>query len=137
MHRAFIMSAALLGMYVSAAGAQGIKPSDAAGTWHTKGSVGPNDSASVMSVTTVSADGKTWSTKTGNGAPHAVRVVAFGGDSIVTEAGPYPSALRPGQTVSLIRSVGHYKGDSMTGTFVSHYADGKVATGKLQSTRTK
>ena len=136
MRRAFLMSAALLAAYASLAGAQGIKLSDAAGTWNTKASVGPNDSVTVPSVTTVSKDGKTWNT-TVNGVSHAVRIVSFGGDSIVTEAGPYPSALRPGQTVSLIHTVGHYKGNMMTGTFTSHYADGKVISGKLQSTRSK
>jgi hypothetical protein len=130
------MSAALLATYASIAVAQGIKPSDVAGTWHTKATVGPNDSATVNSVTIVSADGKSWSTTT-NGTTHTVRVVSFGGDSIVTEAGPYPSALRPGQTVSLIHTVWHIKGNNMTGTFTSHYSDGKVASGKLQSTRSK
>jgi hypothetical protein len=36
--------------------------------------------------------------------------------------GPYPSMLRKGQTVTLLHSVGHYKGDMMTGWFEAHYS---------------
>ena len=65
-----------------------------------------------------------------------MRLVAVGGDTIVTEAGPYPSVLRPGQTTTT-RFVGHYHGSKMTGTFEAHYPSGEVARGKIAATRKK
>jgi len=57
------------------------------------------------------------------------------GDSVVTEAGPFPSVLRPGQTVTLLRSVAHFKGDTMSGTFEATYENGDVVKGKTLATR--
>jgi hypothetical protein len=89
----------------------------------------------VTSVITVSADGKSWTMKYPNRDPMAVRVVAMAGDSVVTETGPYPSMLRAGQTVTVLHSVGHYKGDKMWGTFDAHYSSGDVVHGKETGTR--
>ena len=137
MRCALLASAVLIAGTAAAARAQGIKPSDVAGTWNNKATVGPKDSVVVTSVTTVSADGKTWTMKFPNRDPIPVRVVAMGGDSIVTEAGPYPSMLRAGQTVTVLRDFSHYKGDKMTGTFEAHYESGDVVKGKQEGTRTK
>lgn len=146
MHRTFLVSAALLTSCALVAGAQnpapggGIKLSDVVGTWDSKASVGPTDSVtvtSVASVITATADGKSWSMKFPSGNPVPVRVVAVGGDSVVTEAGPYPSMLRPGQTVTLLRTVGHYKGDTMTGTFEAQYTTGTPVHGTVKATRKK
>jgi hypothetical protein len=139
MRRTLLASAVLLAGYAVAAHAQGgaIKASDAAGSWDTKASVGPKDSVVVTSTMTVSADGKTWTLKYTNRDPIPVRVLAVGGDSIVTEAGPYPSMLRAGMTVTALRSVGHYKGDKMWGTFDAHYSSGDVVHGKEEGTRKK
>ena len=63
-----------------------------------------------------------------------LRVLSSGGDSVVTEAGPYQSVLRPGQMVTT-RISGHYKVDTMTGTFEAHYAAGDVLRGKAAATR--
>jgi hypothetical protein len=139
MRRTLLLSAALIAGYAVGARAQGgtIKPSDVAGTWVGKTMVGPKDSVVGSSVTTISADGKTLTLKLPNRDPIPLRVVAMGGDSIVTEAGPYPSVLRPGQTVTLLRSVEHYKGDKATGTFEGHLASGEVLRGKTEATRQK
>ena len=115
----------------------GIKLSDVAGTWEGKSMIGPKDSVFNTWVITATADGKGWTYKRPNTDPYPVRVVATGGDSIVTEMGPLPSSLRPGQTVRTVRVVGHYKGSKMTGTFEAHYPTGDVVQGKVAATRKK
>src|SRR5207249_12040676 len=68
--------------------------------------------------------------------PYPMRIITVGGDSVVTEVGPYPSILRPGQTATT-RFVGHYHGSKMTGTFEAHYPSGDVVKGKVAATRKK
>src|SRR2546426_1401407 len=80
----------------AAAPQAGVKLADYAGTWDTKTMVGPKDSVVATYTMTVSADGKTWTRQFPNRDPIATRVLAFGGDSVVTEAGPYQSGHRPG-----------------------------------------
>ena len=145
MHRSLFLSiasaAALLATTSGVASAQamkaggGIKLADVAGTWESKAAVGPNDSIVVNSSLTATADKSGWSMKFTSGNPVPVRVLAVAGDSVVTEAGPYPSILRPGQTVNLLHMVGHYKGNSMTGTFDAYYQSGGVIHGKIEATR--
>ena len=67
-----------------------------------------------------------------NGIP--VRVITTGGDSMVMEAGPFPSVLRPGQTVTTLRTVEHMKGNKLTGTVEAHYSSGDVFHGKMEGT---
>jgi hypothetical protein len=69
--------------------------------------------------------------------PIPARIVAMGGDSVVIEAGPYPSILRANQTVKLLHSVYHSKGSTMTGTFEAQYGGGDVLKGKTAATRAK
>ena len=137
MRTRFLVSVALILGCAATAGAQGsgIKLSDVTGKWAIKAS--PNDSVVVTSVVNATANPKTWTLTYPNRDPIPVRVVASGGDSIVTEVGPYPSMLRKGQTVTLLRSVGHYKGDMMTGWFEAHYSSGDVIKGKQEGTRSK
>ena len=141
-----LLSAVALAGHATAASAQkpaptpmahaGMKLSDVAGTWDVKSVMGPKDSVVVTSVVTATADGKGWTIKLASRDPIPVRVVAVGGDSVVTEAGPYQSVLRPGQMVTT-RISGHYKVDTMTGTFEAHYAAGDVLRGKAAATRGK
>ena len=112
----------------------GVKFSDVAGTWEGKSMVGPKDSVFLTWVLTATADGKGWTLKRANRDPLPFRIIAIGGDSIVTESGPYPSILRPGQTVTT-RTIGHYKGNKMTGTWEARYASSDVARGKTEATR--
>lgn len=142
MRRALFLSAAVLAGIPGAAVAQqptaGIKLSDVAGVWDSKTMVGPKDSVVLTSVITATADGKGWTIAFPNAKlPIPMRVVATGGDSIVAEAGPYPSALRPGTMVKLLRTVSHYKGDEMWGTFTATYDKGDPASGKIAGTRRK
>lgn len=133
-----ILILALASSALAAAAQGGIKLSDVAGTWTTKSMVGPKDSVVTTSLVSASADEKGWRLHLRGGRePIPVRVVAIGGDSVVTEAGPFASVLRPGQTVTLLRTVAHYKGDAMTGTFEAHYGSGDVLKGKAAGTRKK
>jgi len=125
---------ALVGL-VTAAVAQ--KAPAAAGTWNAKTMVGPKDSVVATFVLTIAADGKSATMRFPNRDPIPVHILATGGDSVATEAGPFPSVLRPGQTVTSLRAVGHYKGNTMTGTFEAHYANGDVVKGKNVATREK
>ena len=141
MHRSFAITSIVLAACTTTASAQqpaaGIKPSDVAGVWDAKSMVGPNDSVVATSVLTATADTSGWTMKLEGRDLIAVRVVAMGGDSIVTEAGPYPSILRAGLTVTVLRNVSHYKGDSMWGTFEALYSSGDKFSGKVTGTRRK
>jgi len=112
-----------------AAPAGGIKRSDLAGTWEVKTDSG------VASVIRVSANGKRWTLSFAGRKPIALRVLASGGDSVVLQAGRFPSVLRPGQTVTRLREVGHFNGESVTGTYEAHYAKGGVLNGSFSGTR--
>jgi hypothetical protein len=112
----------------------GIKLSDVAGTWEGKSMVGPNDSVFATWVLTATADGKGWTEKLANRGAYPLRIITLGGDSIITEMGPYPSVLRRGQMVRT-RHFRHFKGDRMTGSFEAHYATGDVVRGKIEATR--
>jgi hypothetical protein len=130
MRYALFVSAALA--MAAPAGAQ-----NAAGVWNNKFMIGAKDSVIGTVVITVSDDEKTWIMKFSDRPPIPVRVVATGGDSVMTDAGPYPSTKRPGQSVTLLHSVSHFKGDHMTGTFEAHYSGGLVVEGKTEATRMK
>ncbi|HVH10118.1 MAG TPA: hypothetical protein VM736_10000 [Gemmatimonadales bacterium] len=114
-----------------------MKLPDVAGVWVTKSMVGPKDSVVNRSQVVATADGQGWTMKFAGRAAIPLRVVAAGGDSVVVEAGPFPSVLRPGQTVSSLRIVSHYKGGASTGTFEAHYGNGEVLRGKTTGMRSK
>jgi hypothetical protein len=144
MRRALILSTLALTSYALSLSAQmkhggkgGIKLSRVAGTWQTKSMVGPKDSVVTTGVVTATADPNGWTMTFPGHDAIPLRVVATGGDSVVTEAGPYPSILRPGETVNLLRVVGHYKKNAMHGTFEAHYASGTVLSGTTAGTRSK
>lgn len=134
MLRRFCWSLTALVGFVTIAGAQTPGP---AGTWNARTMIGPNDSVATGYVLTIAADGKSATIRFPGREALPARIVAMGGDSIVTEIGPYPSVLRPGQTVKSLKSVSHYKDNSMWGTFEAHYATGDVLKGKTKATRVK
>ena len=135
MLRHVFWSVTALVLFVTSAPAQ--QAPGAAGTWNAKTLIGPKDSVVATYVLTIAADGKSATIKFANRDPIPTRILAMGGDSLVTETGPYPSVLRPGQTVNSLRAVAHYKGNTMTGTFEAHYANGDVVKGKTEATREK
>jgi photosystem II stability/assembly factor-like uncharacterized protein len=138
MRRTILCTAAILAGITAAAAAQqashGIKLTNVAGIWDSK-TLGPKDSVVATTVLTTTADGKGWTMTFPKGEPIAVRVISAAGDSIVTEAGPFPSQVRPGQTVTLLHSISHYKGNEMWGTSVAQYAAGDTLTFKVKATR--
>jgi hypothetical protein len=139
MRHTILCTAAVLACITAAAEAQqaarpGIKLADIAGTWDSK-TLGPKDSVVATMVLTATADGKGWTMKFPTGAPVALRVVSSAGDSVITEAGPFPSQVRPGQTVTLLHSVSHYKGNEMWGSAVAQYSGGDTLTFKMKATR--
>ena len=109
MRPTFFLATVALASFSTAANAQHpIKLSDVAGTWHGQSMVGPKDSVVVQTVLHATANTKGWTMTLPKGKPIPVRVVSVGGDSVVTEAGPFPSYLRPGQTVSKLHSIAHF-----------------------------
>jgi hypothetical protein len=91
-----------------------------AGMWHVRGYNHAGDSIVGYDLT-AGADTSGWTITFPNRPPIAVRVVAMTGDSVVTEAGPYESVLRPGVQVST-RAVFHLQGDTLVGQTLAHYA---------------
>ncbi|HYL20372.1 MAG TPA: hypothetical protein VEU74_01325 [Gemmatimonadales bacterium] len=134
MLRRFALSITVLVGFVTVSAAQ--KPG-AAGTWNARTMIGPKDSVAAVYVLTVAPDGKSATIRFPGRDALPARILAMGGDSIVTEVGPYPSVLRPGQTVTSLKSVAHYKDTSMWGTFEAHYGNGDVLKGKTKATRVR
>src|SRR2546425_9401581 len=116
MGRALCLSVLVLAGYAAAANAQ--KPAEPKGagmkcsSWETKTMAGPKDSVVTTSVLEATADGKGWTLKLANNRDAIpVRIITMGGDSMVTEAGPFPSVLGPGQTGTTLPTLGHFKGN--------------------------
>jgi len=123
---------ALVGLY-TAAGAQ--KPVGVSGTWNVTSVVGANDSVLIIFALTIAPDGKSATMKIPTQDPVPMRILALGGDSLVTEAGPYRSIVRAGESVTLLRTVVYFKDDAMWGTFEARYANGDVVKGRTEATR--
>ena len=97
-----------------------ISLADVAGTWKVTSTVkgGKGKTLSYDMVATSSREG--WTVKFPNRDPIPVRVLAVEGDSIVTEAGPFESALRKGvQTRS--RVVSRLVDGKLVGTTTARY----------------
>jgi hypothetical protein len=133
LHRALPLSVVALCGLGDAAMAQNPAAAPACRIWAGKTMVGPKDSVLTTWMLVASADGKTWRMKFPGRDPIPVRVLATGGDSMVTEMGPYSSISRPGQMVTT-RTTGHVQGKEMTGTFEAHFASGDVLKGKHAAT---
>ena len=89
-----------------------------AGKWNMATMTATSDSVILSYELTADANGMTL-TFPGR-PPVTARVVSIGGDSIVTEAGPYESALRKGVQVTT-NSVMHPVDGKLVGTTVAHY----------------
>lgn len=92
---------------------------DVAGTWvmDAESETGQAVPQYEMVVTT---DPSGWEMRFPDREPIPVRVVEVAGDSIVTDAGPYESVLRPGVQVTT-RGVYRLEGDRLIGTVVARY----------------
>jgi hypothetical protein len=108
-----------------------------AGKWNGRATVGEADSVLIIFALTIAPDGKSATMGFFNQAAVPARILAVGGDSMVIEAGPYQSVLRPWESVTSLHSVAHFKGNKMRGTFDAVYAKGETATGRVEATRMK
>jgi hypothetical protein len=109
---------------------------DFRGTWEGKSMMGPTDSIVTTFAIIVTNDGGSWTLQLPNRDLLPMRVLSVGGDSVVAEAGPYSSVLRPSETVTT-RMTGHLRGHMLAGTFEGHYTSGAVAKGTTLATRVK
>jgi hypothetical protein len=90
-----------------------------AGTWNVRGLNEAGDSIVGYRLVATS-DTTGWTIAFPNRDPLPVRIVAVAGDSIVTDAGPYESVLRPGVQVTT-HGVFRMRGDTLVGTTVARY----------------
>ena len=97
-----------------------ISLADIAGTWSVHSTVRGNESQTLTYDMTATADRSGWSITFPGREPIPVRVVAVEGDSIVTEAGPFESALRKGVQVNST-VVTRLQGDKLVGSTVARY----------------
>jgi hypothetical protein len=109
---------------------------DVAGTWTANVMEQTSDSVILTYEMVASADPTAWTITFPGRPPVPVRPVVDG-DSIMTEAGPYESALRKGQQVTT-RGVFRIVNGELVGTTTAHYqttgAD-SVATFRSVATR--
>lgn len=112
----------------------GLSLSDVAGTWNGKTMAVGNDSVLTTWQLTATADTSGWSLTIGSTSGIPVRVVSVSGDSVITEAGPFPSALRPGQQVTT-RAVYRLQDGKLIGATNATYANGETLTLRTEATR--
>jgi hypothetical protein len=93
--------------------------SDVAGKWTVRAMNEAGDSTLVTYVLNATPNPSGWTIKFPNRPPIAVHV-AVSGDSIITDAGPYPSVLRKGVQVTT-HGVSRLRGGKLVGTTVAHY----------------
>ena len=94
--------------------------SDVAGKWTVRVSNQGSDSTILTFEMAATAQNTGWTFTFPKRKPIPVRVVAVAGDSIVTEAGPYESALRKGVQVTTENTL-RLKDGKLVGTTVAHY----------------
>lgn len=109
---------------------------DFAGAWTITGFAESSDSVLITYELNATATPDGWTSTLPGRQPMPVRVVLVDGDSVVTETGPFESALRPGIMVTT-RSVARLQADTLTGSIVARYdaAGDSVLTGRLRGVR--
>lgn len=116
----------------------GISLADVAGAWTVQSMPTGQDTVLVTYVLSATAETDGWTLTLPGREPMPIRVVAVDGDSIVTEMGPFESALRAGVTVTAVRSVVRLKNGMLVGTFTTVYETGgpdSVLTGRMHGMR--
>lgn len=110
---------------------------DVAGRWAVRTMAQGSDSVLVSFEMAAGADTSGWAFHFPEREPVPVRVVAVAGDSVVTDAGPYASVLRPGVQVS-VHSVLRLQDGKLVGTSVARYSSAgadSVVTLRTEGTR--
>ena len=97
-----------------------LRLADVAGRWRMRAMNARGDSLTGYELA-ATGDTTGWTITFPNRAPLPLRIIAAGGDSIVTEAGPYPSVLRRTIAVRSLRAVNRLEGNRLVGTFVARY----------------
>jgi hypothetical protein len=115
-------SAADTGMAAARSAVGGtISLADLAGTWDMQSKADSGKDTTTNKYTLVAkADSTGWALHFKNRKPVAVKIVSVGGDSIVTEAGPFESIRRKGVQVHTV-TVMRKEGDKLVGNTVAHY----------------
>jgi hypothetical protein len=93
--------------------------SDVAGKWNLRVTNEAGDSTLLTEVMTATATPAGWTIIRGKMKPQTVRP-SVSGDSLMTDGGPYPSALRKGLKVTT-HTVWHLVNGNLTGVTVAHY----------------
>lgn len=114
--------------------AYGSPYTDFAGRWEGEVTFGPHDSITFRYVLANDGSHAIWTLTLPHHSPIPTQVVAFAGDSLVTEADGVSSILGPGQGMTRLRSVMHYGGNTLTGSMEVRYASGAVVRGKTRAT---
>lgn len=116
---------------LTAAEAARIQPSygspyaDFEGRWEGKATFGPKDSVLRYALTTTDSV-EAWTITFADRRPIPLRMVTFGGDSLVAEAGPLAG-------MTMFRTTLHYGGNVLTGTIEARYASGAVVRGRTEA----
>lgn len=97
-----------------------ISLADVAGKWSMRSVPESGDTTATTFTLTATGDTTGWTMTFPTGKPVPVRIVSVGGDSIVTESGPYASVRRKGLMV-VTRSTFRMDGGRMTGHTTAHY----------------
>jgi hypothetical protein len=97
-----------------------ISLADMAGTWKVRSTVEGSESTVVNYDMVVTPDRTGWSITFPGREPIPVKVVAVEGDSVVTEAGPFESAIRKGVQVNT-HVVSRLQDGKLVGTTVARY----------------
>jgi hypothetical protein len=93
---------------------------DVAGKWDIKVMNEAGDSTLLTETMNATADGSGWTIIRGKLKPEPVRPTVSG-DSLITEGGPYPSALRKGVKVTT-HTVWHMQNGKLMGVVNAHYS---------------
>lgn len=97
----------------------GIALVDVAGTWNVRSSLEGSETVVTYDLV-ATGDRSGWSFQFPGREPIPMRVVLVDGDSIVTEAGPFESALRAGVMVN-VRTVSRLQDGRLVGTSTARY----------------
>lgn len=120
---------------MAAAPAAMLTAADVAGTWTVNTMREGSDSVIVTSeiMATTTTDG--WTITLPNRPPVALRV-QISGDSVMMEAGPYESVLRPGVQVSTA-TVSRLVDGKLVGMTTAHYSAGPDSVVRLRTEGTR
>lgn len=99
---------------------ESVSLADMAGTWNMRTLNMPGDSVLVTYEIFATNDVSGWTLTFSGRDPIPVRVIEVSGDSVIIDAGPYPSALQHGVTVST-RFDMKLQGERLTGLITAVY----------------